>query len=161
MKQRKTNIFEHHGNRHGFTLIEIVITMQIVVTILFVSTFVFQKTIQYVEEGLFIETFQMTARATQQTAIARHKHVKMVWDEDAQCYQLPCAPYSETLLSVPSFMEVQKAHDLDYSAKGNCPLYATDFASDRYFYHFQWQMGSGKYTYEKKKRETKKRDVFE
>lgn len=141
------------GNKSGFSLCEIVITMQIVVTIFLLTLFIPKHTLERYEEELFIQNFQLIVDATQVQAIADRGHGWLAYNDQKKQYQAVYTYFSPLILSLPPCLEEKGAHSIRYNYAGARPASKTVFFSSKYEHHFQWQIGGGKYRYERKEKE--------
>lgn len=139
-------IYEHHGSKQGFTLIETLCVLTIVTTLLILTASYGRCQLDKLHEHLFITSYfrqlkliQLRSMAGPATSLVYHQH----------CYETTASPFPRAKLALPrNFIYGTPSNVWYYS--GHTKARTICFSTRNKEYLFKFQIGKGQIHYEEK-----------
>ncbi|MGY3779423.1 competence type IV pilus minor pilin ComGD [Isobaculum melis] len=139
--------------KKGFTLLEMLLVISLITTTIWLTFPLYFEALEEVATHLFLKEFQMKLRMIQNQALITGKTTKMTlnFTEQEILFEGYYLAQKKEVLKIPT--QVTGEGTIVFQFKGGTGTYGKfqriTFISQRNQHHFIFQIGSGRYRYEK------------
>lgn len=143
--------------KKGFTLVEMLLVIGLITVTMWITFPLYHEALEEVSVHLFLKEFQMKLRMIQNQALITGRTTKMTlnFSEKQITFEGYYLHHKNEILTIPA--QVTGSDTIVFQFKGGTGNYGRfqriTFISKKNKHHFVFQIGSGRYRYEKEKNE--------